>query len=199
MNTIRISCGALCRIQITGSQLVEVNKNRGNILTPIGGAIEFKEVARTILNAMHASFEKGNDLRLVLPTEYLPRFDAWFRSRKDRELSPLRELAEELHDEHHVTNLGDLQGLTQCEYLYTCTSQAETTRKGCEGVLTMYYHEVFAVQLPTQAEHAILDAIKREASRLRFISETELSVRKSQDGFPLAKTVYCLFNNRALD
>ena len=102
METIRISCAALCRIQIDGKFLLEINKNRGNVLTPIGGALEFEEVGRIFLARIEAQFEKGMDLRLTIPASNVDSFRAWFERKEYRETSPLRELREELIDEHRI-------------------------------------------------------------------------------------------------
>src|SRR5688572_14173345 len=99
---IRVSCSALALIEVDNLILLEVNKNRGNVLTPLGGALEFREEARPLLCGLDAVFEKNADLRIVLPARNLPRFDAWFRLRTERETDPVRELKEELVQEHHA-------------------------------------------------------------------------------------------------
>src|SRR4051794_2923044 len=91
-NRIRVSAAGLVRIELEGKWLVEVNKNRGNVLTPIGGAMEFHEEARGFLTFLGAEFQKGPDIRLMLPKASVPEFEVWFRRRVEREISPVREL-----------------------------------------------------------------------------------------------------------
>lgn len=76
--------------------LLGINKNRGDVLAPIGGALEFHEESRPFLAGLGALFQQGCDLRLLLPRERLASFEEWFGRREGRETDPLRELREEL-------------------------------------------------------------------------------------------------------
>ncbi len=197
MSMIRVSCGTLCLIRIGDAYLLEVNKNRGDVLTPIGGAIEFYESARPALHGMGAVFEKASDLRLSLPLDQLPRFEAWFRSRRDRELSPMRELREELCDEHHVQfprNVGDL---VQCEYLSTCSFQTESTRREVRGSRTSYFHEIFRVDLHADAQAGLAAAVAMSESRLRLVTRAEIDRGHNAEKLPMGDTVTAMLKARS--
>ena len=175
---IRVSCAALSRIEIDGKFLLEVNKNRGNVLTPIGGALEFHEAARPFLNSLGAEFEKQSDLRLMLPPSRLPKFRDWFLARRDLECDPVRELREQLIDGH-----GGLPQWPGCDlpqrFLRLFEHEERTTRKESAGTLTRYYYEVFAVTLPEKLSRACVEAANSPGSGLRILAPAEI-VRLSE-------------------
>lgn len=171
---IRISCAALCRIKIDGKYLLEINKNRGNELTPIGGSLEFLEEFDP-QQEFDAWLEKGRDLRLSIPRDKLKEFEDWFRRReeKERELSPVRELREELVEEHKIlkelkTSLGE--NLTPYRTAYQLQA---TTKKEKQGEMTHYFIEYFVVALHEDDEKAIKEQI-HNFPRLFLLSEEEV-------------------------
>lgn len=186
MPTIRISCAALCRIEIGGRFLLEVNKNRGDVLTPIGGSLEFHAGARPFLESLNAEFQKSPDLRIVIPTAELPAFHEWFVSKQDRETDPLRELREELIDEHGV--LPAWPGVEpQISYLRLVEIEEATTRKDQLGRLTHYYYEIFSVKLPVEVERACITAASKPGGKLHLLSRSE-AADSSYSGYGLAET-----------
>ena len=186
-NTIRISCAALCRIEIGDEFLLEINKNRGNVLTPIGGAFEFREDARPFLESLGAEFQKGSDLRLRIPTEKIPDFREWFLKKEGRETDPLRELREELIDEHRVLSAWPDEEPV-LSFLKLVELQEIATGKGQEGVLTQYFYEIFSVRLPHTVECACVDASSRINATLHLLSREERTSLTPQGHFPLAET-----------
>jgi len=191
MDSLRVSCGGLCRIEIDGKFLLEINKNRGDVLTPIGGALEFHEEARPFFERLGAVFEKGNDLRLFVPTASVPAFEAWFRQRVGRETDPLRELQEELIAEHHVVSeWPDMP--PEITYRGMKSREDPTGRKGLEGVLTRYYFEVFDVGLPAAIVRAVRPQVAGGVGRLRLVSRGEIDARKSGDAIPISLTAAML-------
>jgi len=187
-DTIRISCAALCRIGIDGKFLLEINKNRGDVLTPIGGALEFHSEARSFLESLGAGFEKGDDLRLMIPMDKVDAFRDWFGRCEQRETSPLRELREELIDEHRVLPSWPGDPATSA-FLRRIEHEEETTRKDRAGTLTRYFYEIFEVTLPAPLADACRAAVASPASRLRLLTREELlSGNTTPDGLKIATT-----------
>lgn len=187
-DTTRISCAALCRIEIDGSFLLEINKNRGNVLTPIGGALEVMEQGRLFLVTLGAGFEKRSDLRLSLPTDMLGSFAEWFARRVDRETTPLRELSEELIEEHAVPLPSGLLADSEIRFLGCVPTEESSTRSGIGGSRTHYFFEIFQVNLPETICEAIRISMRKPESRLRTVTRCEIEGGKTRDGFPIANS-----------
>ena len=185
--TIRISCAALCRIEIDGKFLLEINKNRGDILTPIGGALEFRDEARPFLQTLGADFQKGKDLRLVIPVESIPEFRKWFLSKSGRETDPLRELREELIEEHRVLPAWSAEE-PELSYLRLAELEEPSTRKDQVGVLTQYFYEIFSVRLPQEVERACVQAASSPTGTLHLLSRGEMAASLTHGGYLLAET-----------
>lgn len=156
--SVRISCAALCRIEHRDQYFLMINRNRQQkglpILTPVGGAIEATNPA--VFASMNAIREDNanNDLRLHMDFERLPEFREWFYARQDRELSPFRELHEEL-----VLETGILPQLHEqdvvCKLRTTVEDTRLTNRSGQTGIRTEYFWEIFDVEVVS------LDALMR--------------------------------------
>lgn len=185
--TIRVSCAALCRIEIDGKFLLEINKNRGDVITPIGGALEFYENARPFLESLGAEFQNGNDLRLIIPKTSLPAFREWFVRNEDRETDPLRELREELIDEHGVLPSWP-EGELKMSYLRLVEIEEATTRVDQQGRLTHYFYEIFSVGPPEEVEAACVDTSSLPGGSLRLFSHDNLAVINSNSSLRIAET-----------
>jgi hypothetical protein len=174
MNDLRVSCAALCLIEMDHRVLLEINKNRGDVLTPLGGALEFHETARQFLSGLGAVFEKGCDLRINLPAANFHRFETWFGRREQRELNPFRELHEELVEEHcAVPRLVESDAIIK--YLYTVTNREPTTRRGLKGISTTYLLEIFRVEFSKSTLLNIVEAVNRPSSRLRLVTQEDIA------------------------
>ena len=146
---IRVSCATLCRIEHVGRYLLLLNLNRRKkglyILAPIGGALALHDA--TLGERFGAVPENPDvqELRFALPRGSVPAFRDWFYSGEGRELSPFRELYEEL-----VLESGLLPALTEddatCEYLWTVEEKAPTARQGQTGLLTYYFLEIYDIR-----------------------------------------------------
>ncbi|MCC7377380.1 MAG: hypothetical protein IT581_22155 [Verrucomicrobiales bacterium] len=186
--TIRISCAALCQIEIGGRFLFEINKNRGNVLTPLGGALEFHEQARPFLLSLGVKFQEGHDLRLTLPERRLPKFREWFVKKTDRETDPQRELREELIEEHQVLPFWPTAKASM-SWLRLAELEQVSTREGQEGVLTHYFYEIVAVRLPDAVAKACVERAAGHLSRLYLLYEEETrGASAMHQGYPLAET-----------
>lgn len=192
MNTIRVSCAALCRIEIEGKFLLEINKNRGNVLTPLGGALEFYEEARPFLESLGTEFQKGKDLRLILPMEKAETLKDWFAERRDRETDALRELEEELLEEHGLALPVEFIRKLPCRYLWTVSTRMASSRKGQEGVETWYLFEVFEIMVGAETNR-ILGASVEASTCLRLLKKETIESGVSEDGIPVGENVAALF------
>ncbi|WP_162909576.1 hypothetical protein [Aggregatilinea lenta] len=168
-NRIRISCAVLCRIAHEGRYLLLINENRRRrgvyILSPIGGALTVDD-ARPVLE-MGAEFEDANsrDLRLTLPHAALDDFRVWFYRGEGRELTPFRELHEEL-----VLESSLLPSLTardvSWQRLWTVEQEGFTGRLGQTGVLTHYFFEIYNVTFTTPGTLGLLLDLPPESGAL---------------------------------
>lgn len=192
MDLIRVSCAALCLIEIDDLVLLEVNKNRGDVLTPLGGALEFHEAACPVLTELGAVFEKGMDLRFRIPAENLSRFETWFRQRCEREVSPLRELKEELIEEHGAL-LRWPDNDVVFDYLGISLDRVATTRRGLEGVTTSYFFELFSATFDARTVEILVQALSQPGSRLRLVpKEAILAGVDATDGMVVAASAKML-------
>ena len=145
---MRISCASLCRIEIDDKYLVLLNRNRRQKgiyqLSPVGGAIEIDDWS--VLGHLNLNPEKpsSSDLRFFLDVDKIEAFRSWFYKRQDREVSPFRELYEELVEES-----GALFNLKRDDvairYLHSVEDRKQTLRKGLTGQFTHYFFEIYAV------------------------------------------------------
>lgn len=160
--TMRLSCAGLARIIIDGKYLFILNKNSVKVgnptYGPLGGALEFSEAARPFLESIEANFEKGMDLRLMIPTDNLEEYLDWFYSRKDREITTLREVFEELVLEEELVQM-DPDTMLET-YVKTYTEDKYSNREGKQGVKTKAVYEIYDVKLDESVEEQILEYIK---------------------------------------
>jgi hypothetical protein len=186
---LRISAASLTRIELDGKILVALNKKRlqagKRVYTPFGGALEFYEEARSYLQSLGVVFEKGNDLRFTFSEERLAEFEQWFERKKDREVSPYRELREELVDEEgifpelpeHAINL---------EYLTTVKKREVTNRPGQEGKLTQRFFEVYRATFKPEYTQMVREALSKPETHLALVTEKEIKAGKADSGIEIA-------------
>lgn len=177
--TIRITCAGLARININGKYLFILNKNSVKIgkptYGPLGGALEFTENARPFLESLNVLFEKGMDLRLMLPTKNLEQYMNWFNTKTDRESSALREVYEELVLEEQIVSMTESQ--MKETYIATKTEDKLSARQGFEGTKTKGIYEIFEVTLDQSIQDQILTYIENatEPKVLLLTKEEALS------------------------
>ena len=168
--TIRVTCAGLARIIIDGKYLFILNKNSVKIgkpsYGPCGGALEFEEAARPFLESLNCLFEKGMDLRLMMPTSNFEKYLEWFNTKQNREASALREVYEELVDEEKVINLDGIESFPLREqYIKTNTEDKLSARQGFEGTKTKGIYEIYSVTLPEEGEKQILEYVKNSSDQ----------------------------------
>ena len=195
MGNIRISAAGLARIELDGKILFGLNKNKlqtgKKVYMLFGGALEFYEAARPFLKSLGAKFEEGNDLRFMIPEEKISKFEKWFYQKINREISPYRELKEELVDEEEV--LPDLpKNAVNLEYLTTVSGREVTDRIGQEGKMTHRFLEIYRARFIPKYEAMLRNALKKPDTHLGLISERESQAGKTDLGIKII-TPYLLF------
>ena len=148
---------------------------------PLGGALEFHDESRDFLLSIGAKFEDGNDLRMTLPVGNVDTYQEWFESRKGREISPVREITEEL-----VTETGLLSNISEADLNLTfagnLVSTRESTRPGAEILTTRYFHEVYHLTFSEAKRAEILAHINGDPipqpTYLRMQYENEIDPSK---------------------
>lgn len=119
---IRLSCAYLFQIKKDGKYLL-IKGNRIEQYQPVGGVYKyynsFNEVKSKLelKNEPESRFYENGDLRLVTKGKYLVKFLDWFDTKKNREITVIRELIEELQPAE--ISVEKLIKNVQIEYLKT--------------------------------------------------------------------------------
>lgn len=101
----RVSIAYLFRIKIDNKYLL-IKGNRIEQFQPVGGVYKYHKSFKDIYDTLelrpenNSSFYEKNDLRLYVKGKNLNKFLAWFESKKNREITVVREFKEELIDSH---------------------------------------------------------------------------------------------------
>ena len=175
MGMLRVSAAILNRISFhAGGLLLSVNNKGTHALTPIGGGIEFHEPARNFLTRLGVTLREGNDLRFTFDSARINEFERWFSTRTDRDISPFRELRQELVEEEHI--LTDLRpDQVQSALLWTAKPPlAASTRPGSEGELTQRYIEVFDTYLSMEIKELLEAHLAAPEPKLAIVSPEEI-------------------------
>ncbi len=194
---LRVSVGALCRIEANNLLLLGVNKNRiragREVLTPLGGAMEITTgAARDALAALGVIWETPGswtsaghlDLRLVLPEDRLPQFETWLDRFDEGELNALRELREELVNEYRALGgetFDRLIGRESVRWRRRAISTEVTGRTGVGPVPTRRYGLVYDIQCPAELELG-LSLVCGFPGLLEWVTQDEISAGRSASG-----------------
>jgi len=149
METIRISCAGLARVVIDEKYLLILNANSVKIgkptYGPLGGALEYNDSIKPFLDSLNAIYEKGKDLRLIIPKDNFDRFKKWFSVRQNREMSCVREIYEELCLEEGIINFSPIVDLQE-NYLKTIEEDRISRRLGSNNAETKGFYEIYDVK-----------------------------------------------------
>ena len=119
---IRLSCAYLFQIKQDGKYLL-IKGNRIEQYQPVGGVYKyynsFSEVKSQLelKDESESHFYENGDLRLITKGKYLVKFIDWFETKKNREITVIRELIEELQPAE--ISVEQLVKNVQIEYLKT--------------------------------------------------------------------------------
>lgn len=119
---IRLSCAYLFQIKQDGKYLL-IKGNRIEQYQPVGGVYKyynsFNEVKSKLelKDESESHFYENGDLRLITKGKYLVKFIDWFETKKNREITVIRELIEEL--QYSEISIEELIQKVEIEYLKT--------------------------------------------------------------------------------
>jgi len=193
LSEVRISSASFTRIRdAEGRYALLVNKSRAKkgetVLTPIGGALEATDDGlrelQELLEIENAAFEKGKDLRFKMSGAKANKYREWFLSRQNRELSPAREVGEELIDETGLLSLEDLEEL-QCEFCGYDTELQATARTGQEGQVTLRLLEIYEAKLKKGIQEKLEALSKQANSVLHFVTAEEIRAGQTVGGIEI--------------
>jgi hypothetical protein len=184
---MRVSCGALCVIPNGNRLLLGINRNlRGKgqaVLKPIGGALHFDRAGLPVNLTPTLADPLTPELRLFLPADQLDAFSVWFTARQAREISPFRELREELVDEYHaMTDLTPAD--VEITYLRTVTTQRLSDRAGFTGTLTHSIQEIYRVRF-LRLYHRVALMQAAPDSGLYWVTEAEIRAGRLNDAITI--------------
>lgn len=119
---IRLSCAYLFRIRYNNKYLL-IKGNRIDQYQPVGGVYKYYDSFNGLKENLElkdeseSHFYENGDLRLVTTGKHLVKFLDWFDTKKNREITVIRELIEEL--EPSGISIENLIKQSQVEYLKT--------------------------------------------------------------------------------
>jgi len=182
MEKIRISAATLVIIKLDDKYLLALNKTRSKagikVFTPLGGNLKFNKSAKLFLVSLGAEFEQNNGLRLSMPKKNLSKFEQWFKKKVQREITPYRELKEELVDEIKVFDKLPRHAV-KFKFIQTKKERRITDRPGQKGKLTQRYFEIFEVKLIPKYEKILRRKISK-TNKLELITKKEIISKKSK-------------------
>ena len=169
METIRVSCAGLARVIINNKYLLILNANSvasgRPCYGPLGGALEFNTSIKPFLDTLNVKYEKGKDLRLIMPMDNFDRFKKWFNTRQNREISCVREIYEELTLEESIIKFSPLLDLKE-EYFKTIEKDRISQRIGANNALTKGFYEIYNVEFSEGLIEKILNYLKIEGNNI---------------------------------
>jgi hypothetical protein len=187
---LRISAACLARVELDDKLLVGLNKKRlevgRKVYTPFGGALEFYNSARPFLDSLGVDYEKGDDLRFRISADKWTQFEEWFDRRKDREISPYRELREEFVEEELVFPTMPEEAYSLDGLVTVKPKREATDRPGQEGVMTQRIFEVHRVLFVPNYESMVREALAKDDTRLALITQDEIRSGKTLGGIEVA-------------
>lgn len=128
---IRLSCAYLFQIKKDGKYLL-IKGNRIEQYQPVGGVYKyynsFNEIKSKLelKNESENRFYENGDLRLITKGRYLVKFLDWFDTKKNREITVIRELIEELQPAE--ISVEKLIKNVQIEYLKTIKEEIKFSK-----------------------------------------------------------------------
>lgn len=155
---IRLSCAYLFRIKYNGKYLL-VKGNRIDQYQPIGGVYKyyasFNELKTKleIEDEEEINFYEEGDLRQITKGKYLEKFLDWFDTKKNREVTVIRELIEELHIGE--ISIEQLIKSMQIEYLKTVKEEIKFSKHFQVDELKIF--NIYEVRIPDETLAEIIN------------------------------------------
>ena len=148
---IRLSCAYLFRIRYNNKYLL-IRGNRIDQYQPIGGVYKYYDSFNGLKENLElkdeseSHFYENGDLRLVTTGKHLVKFLDWFDTKKNREITVIRELIEEL--EPSGISIENLIKQSQVEYLKTVKEPITFSTHFQMDELKIF--EIFEVKIPKE-------------------------------------------------
>ena len=165
---IRLSCAYLFRIRYNNKYLL-IRGNRIDQYQPIGGVYKYYDSFNGLKENLElkdeseSHFYENGDLRLVTTGKHLVKFLDWFDTKKNREITVIRELIEEL--EPSGIAIENLIKQSQVEYLKTVKEPITFSTHFQMDELKIF--EIFEVKIPKE----ILDDVLKSEHYLPVKAE----------------------------
>ncbi|WP_239822503.1 hypothetical protein [Streptococcus oralis] len=165
---IRLSCAYLFRIRYNNKYLL-IRGNRIDQYQPIGGVYKYYDSFNGLKENLElkdeseSHFYENGDLRLVTTGKHLVKFLDWFDTKKNREITVIRELIEEL--EPSGISIENLIKQSQVEYLKTVKEPITFSTHFQMDELKIF--EIFEVKIPKE----ILDDVLKSEHYLPVKAE----------------------------
>ena len=165
---IRLSCAYLFRIRYNNKYLL-IRGNRIDQYQPIGGVYKYYDSFNGLKENLElkdeseSHFYENGDLRLVTTGKHLVKFLDWFDTKKNREITVIRELIEEL--EPSGISIENLIKQSQVEYLKTVKEPITFSTHFQMDELKIF--EIFEVKIPNE----ILDDVLKSEHYLPVKAE----------------------------
>ena len=165
---IRLSCAYLFRIRYNNKYLL-IRGNRIDQYQPIGGVYKYYDSFNGLKENLElkdeseSHFYENGDLRLVTTGKHLVKFLDWFDTKKNREITVIRELIEEL--EPSGISIENLIKQSQVEYLKTVKEPITFSTHFQMDELKIF--EIFEVNIPKE----ILDDVLKSEHYLPVKAE----------------------------
>ena len=148
---IRLSCAYLFRIRYNNKYLL-IKGNRINQYQPVGGVYKYYDSFNGLKENLElkdeseSHFYENGDLRLVTIGKHLVKFLDWFDTKRNREITVIRELIEEL--EPSGISIENLIKQSQVEYLKTVKEPITFSTHFQMDELKIF--EIFEVKIPKE-------------------------------------------------
>ena len=165
---IRLSCAYLFRIRYNNKYLL-IRGNRIDQYQPIGGVYKYYDSFNGLKENLElkdeseSHFYENGDLRLVTTGKHLVKFLDWFDTKKNREITVIRELIEEL--EPSGISIENLIKQSQIEYLKSVKEPITFSTHFQIDELKIF--EIFEVKIPKE----ILDDVLKSEHYLPVKAE----------------------------
>ena len=154
---IRLSCAYLFRIRYNNKYLL-IKGNRIDQYQPVGGVYKYYDSFNGLKENLElkdeseSHFYENGDLRLVTIGKHLVKFLDWFDTKKNREITVIRELIEEL--EPSGISIENLIKQSQVEYLKTVKEPITFSTHFQMDELKIF--EIFEVKIPKEVLDDVL-------------------------------------------
>ena len=154
---IRLSCAYLFRIRYNNKYLL-IKGNRIDQYQPVGGVYKYYDSFNGLKENLElkdeseSHFYENGDLRLVTIGKHLVKFLDWFDTKRNREITVIRELIEEL--EPSGISIENLIKQSQVEYLKTVKEPITFSTHFQMDELKIF--EIFEVKIPKEVLDDVL-------------------------------------------